>query len=634
MRILSGLFGLLFGLAFAGGGFFILYQTAWPTWQNWQEMRSWQPVAAQLLEVSGSDSDTRARYRYSVNGSAHENDRVYVAEFTDNIGSYHGDLQKELRAKRYNGGTVTVWFNPLDPEQSVIDRDMRWGLFALMVGFCSIFILIGLGVVYASMKPGRNDAHSKTPSLSALRSEWKERQKDPAFRESFLEFSRSRTAATSVQQAIDVSQRDWKKRKGWNSALISSDMKVGIWVIWVFAAAWNAISFPLLYAFVDEWNKGNHAILLGLLFPLVGAFLLYKAITMTIGYRRFGKILYEMDPWPGAIGGNVGGRVHIPNWRSGRSMGQRFKARVRLECVYTYVSGSGKNRSRSESIKWAEEGEPKVERAGPGLSLAFRFEVPEGLPESDVEQSGAYHFWRLSAEVERSGVDIRRRYNIPVFRTGERSVSVRENISAQVSEKRERVSRETRDAIAAGNFDIPGLSRAMRLTDFGGELRLFFPMFRNKLLTLFASIFAGGFGFASYSMMREFAGSGFFGVFVPLFSMPFVLVAVVAAIATIYLAFNNLHVVITANRVSVLRKLFFIPLYRRNFAWSDIDHIFLKRSGSTGQGTEKIEHYKVRAKLKGGRNVTLAEDIDGEDVASHFRDYLARRMSVKGAPES
>jgi hypothetical protein len=54
----------------------------------------------------------------------------------------------------------------------------------------------------------------------------------------------------------------------------------------------------------------------------------------------------------------------------------------------------------------------------------------------------------------------------------------------------------------------------------------------------------------------------------------------------------------------------------------------IKRSGSTGKGVDKIEHFKIRAQDKQGSNVTLAEDIDGEDVATHFRDYLAQRIVV------
>ena len=64
----------------------------------------------------------------------------------------------------------------------------------------------------------------------------------------------------------------------------------------------------------------------------------------------------------------------------------------------------------------------------------------------------------------------------------------------------------------------------------------------------------------------------------------------------------------------------------------DIAGLSIKRSGSTRQGVDKIEHFKVHAQLKKGGKVTLAEDIDGEDVATHLADYLARRIGVAGVP--
>jgi hypothetical protein len=50
----------------------------------------------------------------------------------------------------------------------------------------------------------------------------------------------------------------------------------------------------------------------------------------------------------------------------------------------------------------------------------------------------------------------------------------------------------------------------------------------------------------------------------------------------------------------------------------------IKRSGNTGQGVDKIEHLKTRAQDKKGGNIPLAEELDGEDVATHLRDYPAQ----------
>ena len=604
-------------------------ETALPTWLDWYAMRNWQPVDAHLLEVSGSENQTRARYRYEVNGISYQGDRVYVAQFNDNIGSYHNNLLHRLRSQRQAGQFVSIWINPFNPSQSIIDRDMRWGLFALMSGFCSIFVIIGLLVAYATIRSGTQVEHFKRPSLLELRDEWKKKRHDPNFNHSFIEYSQYRVEELRRSAKDETDKTHWQTRKGWGSAKIRSQGRTGVLVIWGFAIFWNAVSSPLLFVLPKELGKDNYAALFAVLFPLVGAFLIYKAVMATLEYRRFGQVLFEMDPFPGAIGGHVGGRLHVSSLAYSTAANASATLTVGLECVYSYISGTGKNRSRREDIKWAEEGQPLLEHSAKGVNLSFRFDVPDHLPEADVEQSDTYYFWRLSVKADIQGVDLNRQYNIPVFKTGAASRFVRHDVSAQVSAQKKRESQAAKISIASGNFDLPGLSRAMHLSQQGDEMTLAFPMFRNKMLIVFAAIFAGGFGFASYSMTESSSSGGGFGLIVGLFSIPFILVALVASIATIYLSFNNLRVTIRSGQVTVLRRLLFMPIFYRQLSAADISYLSIKRSGSSGQGVNKVMHFKLLAQDKKGKSVTIAEDLDGKDVAGHFRDYLAQRLNVE-----
>ncbi len=629
MRVLRALPAVIFGLMFAGGGLFFLSIMALPMWQDWQAMRGWQPAYAQLQSVSGRENETRARYRYEFDGIGYQGDRVYVSTVNDNIGPYHKNLLAKLRQHQRTNEPVPVWVNPQNPTQAVIDRDMRWGLFAFMSAFCSVFILIGLLVAYAGVRAADKKADSKRPSLSALRREWKKKSSDPQFNLSFLEYAQQRGAEFDQQAKSTAQQIDWQLRKGWGTATIRSQAKSGLIAIWGFAILWNAISWPLLLVLPKELAKDNYAALFALAFPLVGIFLLYQALRKLHEYRRFGAVLFDMDPYPGAIGGHVGGHIRVPRLDYATATAPTSKLSVRLECVYSYISGSGKNRSRRESIEWAEEGVPGIESDFQCVMLAFRFDVPENMSESDVEQTGAYHFWRLSVKADIPGVDLDRQFNIPVLRTSNKSSGVRHDISAQVSERNEQKSAAVKQSISQGNFDLPGLSRAMRFSDYGGELRMAFPMFRNKTLSLIAAVFAGGFGFASYQMLSMVLKGGAMGVFIGLFSVPFVLVAIVASLATVYLPFNNLRVRVARNEITVLRRLLLIPIFYRRLGVTDVSHLTIKSTGSTGQGVNKIGHFKVVAHDRFGKKVTLAEDIDGEAVAGHFRDYLARRLNVE-----
>jgi hypothetical protein len=628
MRLLSIIPGLIFGLVFAGGGLLVFSETGLPTWQDWYAMQKWQPAQAILISLSAGDNQTQASYRYEVNGIVYQGDRVYVTRFSDNIGSYHQDLSRRLRKQHLAGQPVTIWVDPFNPHESVIDRNMRWGLFALISSFCSIFVFIGLLIVYASICSNKQAANFERPSFMALRREWKQRLHDPEFNHSFIEYTRQRFEQLGQQAEQQSEKTDWKTREGWGSAKIRSQGRSGVFGVWGFTIFWNAISTPLLFILPRELEKNNYPALIALLFPLVGAVLLYKAVLVALEYRRFGRVLFEMDPFPGAVGGQVGGQVHISNLAYDTAVDKSTLLAVRLECVYSFMSGSGKDRSRRETIKWAEEGMPQLEKLTPGVRLRFTFDLPDHLPEADAEQSGAYHFWRLTLKAEIPGVDLNRNYNIPVIKSDATSRFIRHNVSDKVAARKARDSEAAKFSIAQGNFDLPGLSRAMRFSQQGDEIKLVFPMFRNKVLTLFAAVFAGGFGFASYSMFDFGSSSGGFGILTSLYSIPFVLVALTASIATIYLPFNNLRVSIRSGQVTVLRRLLFVPVFYKRLDAGSISYLSIKRSGSTGQGVDKIEHFKLLANDRWGKSVTIAEDLDGEDVAGHFRDYLAQRLIV------
>ncbi len=638
MRIFKILPSLLFALIFLGGGLFFMWQSAGTTFVNWQAMQSWQASQATLLQVSGGNNKTVARYRYQVAGVSYESERVYVAKFNDNIGDYQQKLLKSLLKMHTAHQIISIWVNPHNPNEAVIDRNMRWGLFALMVGFCSIFVLIGLLVVIFTLKPNKKQSPKNSqkgvPSLTALRSEWQATLKDANNKETFVEF-RQRKIQASIQFTQDTkNEQSWQTRKGWQTASIRSGARHGLWVAWGVALLVVAIVVPLAFHLFEdmtkEFYKGNYAILLVLLFPLVSALLLYRAIKTTLEYQRFGKVLFNMDPYPGAIGGHVGGQIIVPTLPYEILNAPASECLVRLECVYSFMSGSGDKRSRHENIRWAQQGQPKVARSGKGVSLGFRFDIPEHLHSSDVVQKEAYNFWRLTVKADVKGIDLNREYNIPVFKgVGgiKTSRHVRHDISAQQEKRQAQEASLTQNAIAQGDFDIAGLSRAMRAKKQGDELHLSFSMFRNKFLIIMAAIFTGGFGFASISMIMMAISGGVWGVIIGLISVPFLLVAVLAAIAFVYMSFNNLRVIISAQGVSVLRRLLFIPIFKRQLSSQKISHLSIKRTGSTGSGVDKVEHFKIFAHDKKGKTVTLAEDIDGEVAAEHFKMYLQERLN-------
>lgn len=136
----------------------------------------------------------------------------------------------------------------------------------------------------------------------------------------------------------------------------------------------------------------------------------------------------------------------------------------------------------------------------------------------------------------------------------------------------------------------------------GRGLLLIFPMFRNMILAMFGLEFGGDFSFATYSIISSFSGSGFLSVFAYFFVIPFAVV--------------------------VLRRLLFIPIYYKNVDKRVVQSLSLKRIGSTGQGVNKVEHYKIIANMRNNEKMTIAEGVNGEDLAIHFKEYLYKKIKV------
>ncbi len=594
MKVGSFLFSFVFGSMFTGVGIFILLQTSVPMLQSWHLMQAWQASNAELIDVQGAENNTKATYRYRVGIQDFQNNRVYVAEFKDNIGSYHQKLFDRLAHLKNQRIPVQIWYDPSDPKSSIIDRSMRWGFWALITGFCSVFVVIG----FASWGYGINSIR-KDGSGQRLRSK------------------------PEVDGTTPILDNPWLKNKHWQSERIRSNAKTGMLGMWVFAVFWNAISLPALFVLKDQIKSENYAVLIVLLFPLIGVYLIFLALRKTREWRRFGIVELIMDPFPGAIGGQVGGGLSLK-----QTDYQNTRFRVGLECVYSYVSGSGKNRSRREKIHWAEAGDAKIHLAGDGIRLDFFFDVPNELPEADVEQTGDYQFWRLKLIGDVPGVDLDREYNIPVFKTGQRSRFAQHSISKQVLAVREEKAVQSQAAIHRGDWDSTALAKVVRIKHKGDSLQFYFPMFRKKLLTLIALIFGLSFGFATYTMNQSF-GEGALGIVILIFSIPFGLVGLIGSLAAIYLMFNNLSVVIGNRQIDVKRRLFVFPIGRTILSAEQAGSMEIKSTGSTGQGVNKVNHYKVLlATADNKKNVTVAEDIDGEDLAEQFKDFLYQRLTA------
>ena len=62
-----------------------------------------------------------------------------------------------------------------------------------------------------------------------------------------------------------------------------------------------------------------------------------------------------------------------------------------------------------------DDGARQVLSTGSGISLLFRFNAPDDLPEADTEQSENYYFWHIKFVSNLRGADLNHEFNRSVL---------------------------------------------------------------------------------------------------------------------------------------------------------------------------------------------------------------------------
>ncbi len=540
----------------------------------WQ-MRQWVAAQGTLLRGgyethSGDDSNTyeaNAVYTYDFGGQQYTSERVAIASGADNIGDYQQDMGRYLSGARSRGESIVVYVNPDKPSEAIIDRSVRWGL----IGFKSIFLFtfggVGLGLIFLVFSAAKD--------------------KDPS--------------------AAEFGDRPWLANDQWQTALLKSNSKAAMWGGWAFAAFWNLVSAPLPFVvYTEVTEKNNMPALLGLLFPLVGIGLITWAVKRTLEWRRFGPAPVTLDPFPGSIGGHVGGTIDVTVPYAARA-----KFSLTLTNLHSYMSGSGKNRSRTESAEWQDTQLAHVSSGTKGSRLSFRFDVPQNLSESDADQSeDSYYIWRLNLQAALPGVDIDRNYEIPVYATGKNSAQVSEISIEQARGEQQRL-------------DVQVIEKLVDLTFEAGGRSMRFPMGRN-LMTGFSGLICGSI-FASvgwYLIHYEnhpFMGSVFGGV------------GLLIVLSAFYFVFNSLEVLQDGVDLRTVRRILGIPVKRRQMRRADFVRFSKKASSKTQSGKTHVIHYSISAVDRHGQKLVVGEGFKGASLADAAADFIARQFGLTPA---
>jgi hypothetical protein len=566
----------LFALPFAGVGVWMAYSIGATVHDAWQ-MRSWVPVEASVTRAgyethAGDDSNTYeayADYSYAWNDQAFAGHRVSISGGADNIGDYQTDMGNRLSAARTRGESIVVYVDPQAPQDSIVDRDLRWGL----LGFKSIFLLVfggvGFGLIY------------------------------------FL-FRSPVAKAASAGNA----DRPWLDNEDWQSPEVRSNSKAAMYFTWGFAAFWNLVSAPLPFVIHGEvLEKQNYAALIGLLFPLVGIGMLVWAVRRTLEWLRFGAAPLKLDPFPGAIGGHVGGTIDL---KLPYDAGHRFS--LTLTNLHSYVSGSGKNRSRRETARWQDTQLARASVGSGGTRLGFRFDVPQGLEESDVVRSSdLYTIWRLSLNADLPGVDVDRDYEIPVYATAEKSRHLAELSLRTAADEQSVLDLEAVRKVAQFDYDAAG--RSMR-----------YPMGRNLLSALGGLVCGAIFAGAGWFLLMR-AGH-------PLMGSIFGAVGLLIFLSAFYFLFNSLEIVRSGGEMRTVRRILGIPVRRRQMRCADVVRIEKKSNMQTQSAGKHVMHYTIYAVGRDGAKIVLGEGFKGAGRADAAARLIAQEFDLPALLET
>jgi FtsH-binding integral membrane protein len=548
-----GLF--LFASPFALVGVGMLVLAVIPNLYDWVRMQSWVPVDAQLISANlirhhGNKSTTYqvvAWYRYDYMGETYLGRRVGISEKSDNIGDWHERTYMRL----LNTHPLQVWVNPNDPQEAIVDRDLRWAKLGFYMIFALVFGGVGIGLMWMALR------------------------KSPA-----------------IPDGVPL----WLGNPDWVDNQIRSNAKAGMWVIWAFTALWNLISSPILFIFPGELTKGNHAILIALLFPLVGLGAIAYAIKRTLEWRRFGVTPLQLDPFPGSIGGDVGGSIRINH-----SLPHDAIAKVQLSCMYVYTRNSGNESETARNVEWQDQQEVRIEPDTNGSIIRFRLTTPDNLPDSEVKAM-PYYEWVLQVSCALPGVDLDRGFVIPVFKT---------NISRQST----RLYKAA--ANLSSNVSVP--PSIMQVSHTGNGLRLHFPLFHARVpgiaLTAVGAVFIGFILLFTIGAARNQPPTFFYFVFGGIGSLAF--------LTGLYFLGNSLTVVANLMGIAVTRRILGLALNKR-IPSANIRSIDVAKGVQTTQGIKSVAYYSVKAHTRDGKKITVAESLAGISAA----EQVARQIKA------
>ena len=239
---------------------------------------------------------------------------------------------------------------------------------------------------------------------------------------------------TERQQSVEAQfpGEPWKWRADWAAGRVKSNTRSSTIGAWVMAVLWNLVSSPLYWVIPHEAPRRGPVVLIGLIFPLVGIYLLVRAVRLSLELHEFGPTYFQMDSVPGVVGRELKGAIHVRFPHT-----PEHGIQVNLSCVNRIVTGSGNSSSTSENILWRGESRLTAGQlyAGPAETvIPVSIHIPCDARPTEKFDARNRIFWLLEARADVPGVDYNDTFEVPVFHT-DKSPNEAEASAEEMEEK-------------------------------------------------------------------------------------------------------------------------------------------------------------------------------------------------------
>ncbi len=395
-------------------------------------------------------------------------------------------------------------------------------------------------------------------------------------------------------------EQPWLYIKKWQHNQIKSSALLVLVIYWVFSALWMGISFAITPEIIDQYQSGEKQALIFLVFPITGIFLVFGSIRKLRTWQKIGRSPLVLSPFPGSIGGQVGGHIEL-------NMGfdSLTQCELSLECIRRKVTRSGGESKTENQVQWQVEGFgfPKQSATGKTL-IEFCFDVPSHLSATQ-EPDRNYIYWQLTIRCNHPKLKFTRQFEIPVFETGQQKSVIDKNSSRHPSQ------------------DLKNRQRIIQSFIFSetqNGFELYHPMLRNKALGFVLMLFGGIFSAAGVAFwlsedsvlpLVAFTGAG-----------------TLVVLWGVYLLFNSLTVRIRPDGISLIRRFLFFRVSSKNESRENISHLQLAKSYSSTSGYSHRLNFNVKAMLKNGKAITVAEHLQGEGTAQTAMETLSAKSGI------